>query len=499
RRRRVDDTSLVAAGRGRADRMPNTSDVIMDTLERWGVDVVFGLPGDGINGLMEALHERRESIRFVLVRHEEAAAFAATAYAKFTGKLGACIATSGPGGIHLLNGLYDAKMDQAPVLAITGQTYSDLIGSRYQQEVNMLQLFSDVAEYNVQVNSPEHARMATDNACRTALAHRTVAHLNVPVDVQEESLKGEWSRAKVPGATSHRPADLEVHPPGHAIRAAAAILNKAKRPAILAGSGARDAGHDLIALAVALQAPVIKPLLGKDVIPDDHPHCLGGIGLLGTAPSQKALEECDALLMVGTSFPYMSYLPKPGSVPGIQIDIEPSRIGIRYPVEVGLVGDSKAALSDLLPHVSVRQQSDWLAGLQGDMREWWSQLEERATRRDAPMKPQVVAWELAKRLKDDAIVTCDSGTIAAWAARYVRVRGQMRFSLSGTLASMAPGVPYAIGAQVAYPDRQVVAFVGDGGLLMLAGELATAAQHKLPIKVVVIKNNVLGMIKWEQM
>src|SRR5581483_10837493 len=270
-------------------------------------------------------------------------------------------------------------------------------------------------------------------------------------------------------------------------------------PAILAGSGARDAGHELIALAVALQAPVIKPLLGKDVIPDDHPHCLGGIGLLGTAPSQKALEECDALLMVGTSFPYMSYLPKPGSVPGIQIDIEPSRIGIRYPVEVGLVGDSKAALSDLLPHVSVRQQSDWLAGLQGDMREWWSQLEERATRRDAPMKPQVVAWELAKRLKDDAIVTCDSGTIAAWAARYVRVRGQMRFSLSGTLASMAPGVPYAIGAQVAYPDRQVVAFVGDGGLLMLAGELATAAQHKLPIKVVVIKNNVLGMIKWEQM
>ncbi|MEA3198877.1 MAG: hypothetical protein QOE90_305 [Thermoplasmata archaeon] len=479
--------------------MVNTSDVMMDTLERWGVEVIFGLPGDGINGLMEALRQREGKIRFVLVRHEEAAAFAAAAYSKFTGKLGACIATSGPGGIHLLNGLYDAKLDQTPVVAITGQTYSDLIGSHYQQEVNMLSLFTDVAEYNVQVNSAEHARMATDNACRVALAHRCVAHLNVPIDVQEAALKGDYSRAKVPGSTSHRPADLGIRPPEHALREAAALLNKAKRVAILAGSGARGAGHEIIAIATALQAPIIKPLLGKDVVPDEHPLCLGGLGLLGTAPSQSALEQCDGLLMIGTSFPYMDYLPKPGQARAVQIDLEPSRIGIRYPVEVGLVGDSKWTLSELLPLIETRATSDWLSGLQGEMRGWWQQMEQHATRPDMPMKPQVVAWELGRRLAEDAIVTCDSGTIAAWAARFIKIRGRQRFSLSGTLATMAPGLPYAIGAQIAYPERQVVAFVGDGGLLMLGSELATAAQHKLPVKVVVIKNNVLGMIKWEQM
>ncbi|MHB8605788.1 MAG: thiamine pyrophosphate-dependent enzyme [Thermoplasmatota archaeon] len=268
---------------------------------------------------------------------------------------------------------------------------------------------------------------------------------------------------------------------------------------ILAGSGARGARDEVIALAAALQAPIIKPLLGKDIVPDEHPYCLGGMGLLGTAPSMKAMEECDAFLMVGTSFPYVAYLPKPGSVPAVQIEIDPARIGIRYPVDVGLVGDSKAALTDLLRVVEPRQQSEWLTHLQGDMKDWWALLEQRATRPDLPMKPQVVAHELSKRLADDAIITCDSGTIATWAARHIRIRAGQRFSLSGTLATMAPGLPYAIGAQVAFPDRQVVAFVGDGGLLMLGSELSTAAQHELPVKVVVIQNNMLGMIKWEQM
>src|SRR5581483_9901299 len=310
RRRRVDDTSLVAAGRGRADRMPNTSDVIMDTLERWGVDVVFGLPGDGINGLMEALRERRESIRFVLVRHEEAAAFAATAYAKFTGKLGACIATSGPGGIHLLNGLYDAKLDQAPVLAITGQTFSDLKGSHFQQEINMTLLFQDVALYNQECINPEAIEMLANEACRHALNNRCVAHLTIPVDYQEKEVKGKVSMHKKGHArhTSTRWSPPRLLPREEDLRIAAFILSEAKRPVILAGQGCRGATEELIEVAEKLGAPVVKALLGKEVLPDDHPHCLGGLGLLGTAPSESAMEGCDALLLAGTSFPYMEYL-----------------------------------------------------------------------------------------------------------------------------------------------------------------------------------------------
>ena len=479
--------------------MPNTSDIVVDALEAWGVEVVFGLPGDGINGLMEALRQREGRIRFILVRHEEAAAFMACAYAKLTGRLGVCIATSGPGGIHLLNGLYDAKLDGAPVLAITGQTYSDLIGSKYQQEVDMLRLFDDVSVYNVQVNGPEHAMGVVHLACRAALARRGVAHLNFPVDVQEAVLEGDYTKKNVPRHTDALKVNLSARPPLGEVRRAAEVLNAARKVVILAGSGARGAHEELLELSDRLQAPIVKPLLGKDVVPDEHPRVLGGIGLLGTLPSQKALEECDALLMVGTSFPYMEYLPKPGAARGVQIDLDPARIGLRYPVEVGLVGDARIALQDLLPLVEARGASEWLTGLQGDMRDWRGLMESRATREDAPMKPQVVAYQLGKRLRDDAIVTCDSGTIATWAARYIQMRQGQRFTLSGNLASMAPGLPYAIAAQIAYPDRQVVAFVGDGGLLMLASELSVAAHHRLPIKVVVIKNGTLGMIKWEQM
>ena len=492
------DTFLLRDAKARG--MPNTSDIIVDALEDWGVEVVFGLPGDGINGLIEAFRKRQDKVRFVLVRHEESAAFMASAYAKFSGKLGVCVATSGPGGIHLLNGLYDAKLDGAPVLAITGQTYSDLIGSRYQQEVDLVRLFDDVSAYNVQVSSAEHARMVVDLACRTAMARRGVAHVNVPVDVQEAALTGDYSRAKVKGHTA--PAEMDLRPRAslNGVKRAADLLNKARRPVLVVGSGARGARDEVVRLSRLLQAPIVKPLLGKDVVPDDDPHCLGGVGLLGTAPSVKALESCDCLVMLGTSFPYMSYLPKSGSVPGIQLDVDATRIGLRYPVDVGLVGDAGATLRDLLPLLDAKGQSEWLAELQGEMRDWRGLLHDRATRgEDAPVRPQLVVAELSRRLKDDAIVAVDSGTVTAWSARYVEVRGQQRFSVSGTLASMACGLPYAIAAQVAHPDRQVVAVVGDGGLLMLGSELSVAAHYQLPIKVVVLKNNALGMIKWEQM
>jgi pyruvate dehydrogenase (quinone)/pyruvate oxidase len=476
-----------------------TADVLFDKLAKWGVDRIFGLPGDGINGLMEGLRTHEDKIHFTLVRHEEAAAFAAVGYAKMTGRIGVCIGTSGPGAIHLLNGLYDAKLDQVPVLALTGQTYSDLIGSHYQQEVNMIPLFSDVAVFNVQVTSPEHVEKAADLACRTAIARQGVAHLNFPIDVQEMKRSNEYTRANVPHSSSATPPDMRTHPDPQALRAAAQVLNEGHRVVILAGSGARGAQHDLLELARALQAPIVKPLLGKDIVPDDHPLCFGGLGLLGTAPAVKAMEECDTLLMLGTSFPYMEYLPKPGQARAVQVDLMGERLGIRYPIEIGIIADAPATVRALLPLVQARNTSDWLTGLQGEMRGWWELLESRASRKDRPMKPQVVAWELGKRLADDAIVTCDSGTIATWAARYIKMRPKQRFTLSGTLATMAPGLPYAIGAQTAFPDRQVVAFVGDGGFLMLGSDFSTAVQHNLPIKVVVIKNKVLGMIKWEQM
>jgi pyruvate dehydrogenase (quinone) len=479
--------------------LTNTSDLIIETLEHWGVDTVFGLPGDGINGLMEALRVRSDRIRFVLVRHEEAAAFAACGYAKFTGRLGVCIATSGPGGIHLLNGLYDARMDHQPVLALTGQTYSYLIGSRYQQEVDMVQLFSDVADYNVQVNSPEHARLATDLAIRHALGRRSVAHLTVPVDVQEVPYEGEYSKKHVPGMTSQVRVNLAVRPPAEEVERAAAILNGAKRLLIFAGAGAREGRRELAELARKLQAPVVKALLGKDVMPDEDPYCLGGAGLLGTTAAEIAVEECDTILLVGTSFPYLNYLPKPGQARGIQIEVDPTRLGLRYPVEVGLVGDARATLQELLPRVRARKPHRWLRYLQGEMKDWWALMDNRAQRSDTPMKPQRVAAELSQRLDDDAVVITDSGTIATWAARHIRMRDEQRFSCSGNLATMAPALPYAIGAQMAYPERQVVAFIGDGGLLMLGSELSTAAHHGLPVKVVVIKNGSLGMIKWEQM
>jgi pyruvate dehydrogenase (quinone) len=475
-----------------------TADIVAEALLDWKVEVIFGLPGDGINGFMEALRRRKDKIRFVLVRHEESAAFMACAYAKYTGKLGACVATSGPGAIHLLNGLYDAKLDNTPVIAITGTTYSDMMNSNYQQDVNLLQLFSDVSVYNSMINVPEQAEMAVDFACRTALSQRGVSHLTIPIDIQERKLKGDYSRHKVAGHTSDIYNSLII-PDRKLIEKAANILNSGEKVVILAGQGALDAENEIISVARKLGAPIVKALLGKAVVPDDNSYSIGGIGLLGTEPASDAMNEADTLFMIGTSFPYIDYLPRPGQAKGIQIDIKQEKIGARYPVDIGLVGDSKLTLLALIPLLNQKTDIEFLESKQDAMKNWNKLIKERSSRTDKPIKPQFIADTLSDELEDNSIISVDSGTITTWAARHINLRKGMKFSVSGTLASMACGLPYAIAAQIAFPDRQSVAFVGDGGFTMLMGEFATAVQYDLPIKVFVIKNDTLGMIRWEQM
>ena len=474
-----------------------TADIVAEALLDWQVEVIFGL-GDGINGFMEALRRRKDKIRFVLVRHEESAAFMACAYAKYTGRLGACVATSGPGAIHLLNGLYDAKLDNTPVIAITGTTYSDMMNSNYQQDVNLIQLFSDVSVYNSMINVPEQAEMVVDFACRTALSRRGVSHITIPIDIQERKLKGDYSRHKVAGHTSDIYNPL-ILPDKKLIEDAAYILNSGERVVILAGQGALGAEDELVSVAQKLGAPVVKALLGKAVVPDDNSYSIGGIGLLGTEPASDAMSEADTLFMIGTSFPYIDYLPRPGQARGIQIDIKQEKVGVRYPVDIGLVGDSKLTLSALIPLLHQKTNLEFLKSKQEAMKNWNKLIKERSSRTDRPIKPQYIADILSDELEDNAIISVDSGTITTWAARHINLRKGMKFSVSGTLASMACSLPYAIAAQIAFPDRQSIAFVGDGGFAMLMGEFATAVQYDLPIKVFVIKNDTLGMIRWEQM
>jgi len=476
----------------------DASDVLVDTLVDWGVDTVFGLPGDGINGIMEALRKQKERVKFIQVRHEESAAFMACAYAKYTGKLGCCLATSGPGGIHLLNGLYDAKLDQAPVLAITGQTYSDLQGSNFQQEMNMCLLYEDVTCYNQQVINPNSVHMLVNEACRHALNHRGVAHINFPVDYQVAPETREHTPFKKFGSTNSVWQAPVTIPNQKLLNAAAELLNQCTKPVIIVGQGARKAGAEVIELAEKIGAPIVKALLGKDVVPDDHPLTTGGLGLLGTTPSVEAMEQCDALIMIGTSFPYMQFLPTPGKARAIQIDDKADRIGLRYPIEVGLVGDAKPTVAALIPLIDRHEDRTFLSHAQRAMKHWWELMDKRGRADSLPIKPQRVAMELSDLLADDAIISGDSGTNTTWVARHVKIRGTQRFSCSGTLATMAPGLPYSIAAKIAFPERQSVAFVGDGGFTMLMGEFATAVKYNLPIVVVLIKNDVLGQIKWEQ-
>ncbi len=475
------------------------ADVLIKTLIDWEVDTVFGLPGDGINGIMESLRQHQDQIRFIQVRHEEAAAFMASAYSKYTGKLGVCVATSGPGGIHLLNGLYDAKMDGQSVLAITGLHYHDLIDTHSQQDVDLDRLFMDVAVYNTRIMGPTHIETVADIACRAAVSCRGVAHITFPLDFQSQKANKKVSKFNVAHHTSSVRAKRAQLPSEDDLMRAVEVLNAGKKIVILAGRGALAATDELEQLAEKLGAPIVKALLGKAAVPDHSPYTTGGIGLIGTKPSQDAMEECDTLFMIGTSFPYMEYLPQPGQARAVQIDIDPMRIGLRYPVEVGLLGDSVRILQALLPMLKRNEDRSFLEKAQSDMKDWWKLMEERGTRQDKPMKPQVVAWELGKRLSDTAILSGDSGTNTTWWARQIPAkRGQMH-SVAGLMATMACGLPYAIAAQVAHPDRQSVAFVGDGGFSMLMAEFMTCVKYQLPVKIVIIKNNTLGQIKWEQM
>ena len=484
----------------RGDRSVDASDVLVERLLAWGVDTIFGLPGDGINGVMEALRKNQDKIRFIHVRHEESAAFMACAYAKFTGRLGVCLSTSGPGGIHLLNGLYDAKLDQQPVLAITGMQFTDVTGSFGQQDVQLDKLFVDCCVYNERIMSPTHMEPTVDLAIRTAITQRGVAHITIPIDTQMEEVKSsQRSERNVAHHTDAIKAISGNKPVEGDLEAAAKLLNNGKRVAILAGAGALHAGDELVQIAELLGAPIVKPLLGKACVPDDSPYTTGGIGLLGTAPSQDVIENCDTLLMVGTSYPYMEYLPKPGECRCVQIDSNPQRISLRYPAEVGLVGDSKKTLKLLLPMLKRNGYRRFLDRAQSDMKDWNKIIESEGTNPTSPMKPQVVGYELSKRTKENAIIVSDSGTNTTVWARYMKAKKGQMHSCSGNLATMACGMPYAIAAQVAYPDRQVIAVIGDGGFTMLMGEIITAVAYKLPIKFVIIKNNTLGQIKWEQM
>jgi pyruvate dehydrogenase (quinone) len=475
------------------------ADLLVERLITWEVDTIFGFPGDGINGIFESLRTHQDKIRFIQVRHEEAAAFAACGYAKFGRRLGVCLATSGPGGIHLLNGLYDAKFDGQPVLAITGHTFHDLIGTHYQQDVDLDKLFMDVAAYNERIMGPAHVHNVVDEAVKTALSRLTVAHITIPKDIQDWTTSDEQrTDMNIPGHSADIFVAIHPLPPQEMIRRAADLINGGSKVAILVGQGCLTARDQVLELADKVGGPIVKALLGKAVVPDASPYTTGGIGLLGTAPSGEVMKECDTLIIAGSSFPYMDFLPKPGEAKCVQIDIDPARVGLRYPADVGLVGDCRAVLKELLPLIHRKQDRSFLEDAQEKMRQWNELLKEHGTRSDKPLKPQVVAYHLNQFLDDDAIICSDTGTVTTWAARYVEVKDRMMFSASGTLATMANGLPYSVGAAVAHPGRQVVCLAGDGGLTMLMGELATLKKYDLPVKVIVIKNNTLGQIKWEQ-
>jgi pyruvate dehydrogenase (quinone) len=478
------------------------SEALIGRLADWGVDTVFGLPGDGINGIMEGLRRQQDRVRFVLVHHEEAAAFMATGYAKATGRMGVCLATSGPGGIHLLNGRYDAKRDHVPVLAITGMQETSVLGTGYQQEVNLDKLYEDVAEYDQMIYNPAQLPTVVDNAVRIAYARRGVTHLTVPNDIQVADAGADpWPH--VAPARPPQTAPVMLSAPGQPseqdLLRVASLLADGSKIAILAGAGARHARKELLEVAETLAAPIVKTLSGKDTVPDDSPYTTGGIGLLGTKPSEDLMEEIDTLLMVGTNFPYTKHLPEPGQVRVAQIEADPVRAGARIPTEVPVVGDAKLALQGLLPLLKPRTDTRFLQKYQKAMGKWRENMTALQNPKRDPIAPQYVVSVLDELAANDSVLTCDSGTIATWAARHWHIRGGREFFLSGNLASMAPGMPYAIGIQHAMPGRQVIAYVGDGGFAMLMAEFITAIKHQLPVKIVINNNNSLGQILWEQM
>ncbi|MDQ4078946.1 MAG: thiamine pyrophosphate-requiring protein [Chloroflexota bacterium] len=481
------------------------SDFLVQRLYDWGVRRIYGYPGDGINGIMGALGRVGDKIDFVQTRHEEMAAFMACAHAKFTGEVGVCLATSGPGAIHLLNGLYDAFMDHRPVLAIVGQQATIGLGADYQQEVDLISLFKDVARHYVHMaSSPVQIRHLVDRALRIAQAERTVTCLIVPNDIQEMEAVKHPPRKHGATFSGIGYAEPRIIPKEADLQQAADILNGGNKVAMLVGSGALHATDEVIEVAELLGAGVAKALLGKAVVPDDLPYVTGAIGLLGTKPSWDLMMECDTLLMVGTSFPYAEFLPEEGQARGVQIDIKPRNLSLRYPMEVNLYGDSKLTLQALIPLLEHKQERSWQETIEQKVAEWWEVLEARALNDADPINPQRVFWELSPKLPDDVILTSDSGSAANWFARDLKVRRGMMATLSGNLATMGPGVPYAIAAKFAFPGRPVIAMVGDGAMQMNGiNGLITIAKYWQEwsdprLIVLVLNNRDLNQVTWEQ-
>jgi len=481
------------------------ADHLLSRLHEWGVRRVYGYPGDGINGLMGAMNRLGDNIHFVQARHEELAAFMACAHAKFTGELGVCMATSGPGAIHLLNGLYDARLDHQPVLAIVGQQARSALGGDYQQEVDLVSLFKDVASGYVQMAAvPAQIRHLVDRSARIALEDRTVTCLILPNDLQEMPAVEEPPREHGTlhsgiGATAHslQPADADL-------AAAAEVLNAGQRVAVLCGAGALHATDELIEVAEVLGAGVAKALLGKAALPDDLPYVTGSIGLLGTQPSWEMMSRCDTLLMVGSNFPYAEYLPKEGQARGVQIDIDARRLALRYPMQVNLVGDSRATLRALIPKLRYKADRSWRQRIERDVEKWWRVIDSRAATEADPLNPQLVFRELSPRLPDNCIVTGDSGSTAFWYTRDLKIRRGMMASLSGGLATMGSALPYAIAAKYAHPDRHVIAIAGDGAMQMNGiNALVTIARawtewRNPRLTIMVLNNADLNMVSWEQ-
>jgi pyruvate dehydrogenase (quinone) len=482
-----------------------SADFLLQRLHENGVRRIYGYPGDGINAIVGALERQRELIEFVQVRHEEQAAFMACAHAKWTGEVGVCLATSGPGAIHLLNGLYDAKLDHAPVVAIVGQQSRMALGGSYQQEVDLQVLFKDVAhEYCETALVPEQIRHLVDRAHRIALDQRTVTCLIVPNDVGEAEAVPEPPRKHGTIHSSPGWAAPRIVPARSDLERAAEILNAGEKVAMLVGQGARGATREVTAVAEKLGAGVAKALLGKTVLDDTLPYCTGSIGLLGTKPSWTLMNECDTLLMVGSSFPYSEFLPEPGTARGVQVDLDGRMLNIRYPMELGLVGDAKATLEELLPLLEPRTSNGWRTQIEEEVAEWWRLIEDRAMQDADPINPQRLFWQLNHHLPDDAMVTSDSGSAANWFARDVKLGPAHLASLSGNLATMGAGVPYAIAAKFAHPSRPAVALVGDGAMQMNGmAELITAAKYyegwaDRRLVVLVLNNRDLNQVTWEQ-
>jgi pyruvate dehydrogenase (quinone) len=481
------------------------SDFLLKRLKAWGIKRIYGFPGDGINGIMGALNRAGDMIKFVQVRHEEMAAFMACAHSKFTGEVGVCLATSGPGAIHLLNGLYDAKMDHQSVVAIVGQQARAALGGEYQQEVDLISLYKDVAhEFVHMVSDPNQVRHMVDRAVRIAKVERCVTCIIIPNDVQELDAVEKPPRAHGTIHSGIGFPSTRIVPHEAELRKAAEVLNSGNKVAMLIGAGALGAADQVLEVADLLGAGVAKALLGKAALPDDLPFVTGSIGLLGTKPSWTMMTECDTLLMVGSNFPYSEFLPKEGHARGVQIDIDGRLLSIRYPMEVNLMGDSAETLRALIPLLKRKEDRSWRQMLEKEIEEWWKVLEARAMNSANPINPQRMFWELSPRLPDNCILSSDSGSSANWYARDLKIRRGMMASLSGNLATMCPGVPYAIAAKFCFPDRVAIALVGDGAMQMLGNnEMITISKYwkewSNPLLIILVLNNRdLNQVTWEQ-